>query len=41
MLLRYQLFYERAVADNGQKLAELEMMAGIDLTAIGQDYVGE
>ena len=41
MLLKYQLFYERAVADNGQKLAELEMLAGIELTAIGQDSVGE
>ena len=33
MLLKYQLFYERAVADNGQKLAELEMLAGTQLTS--------
>ena len=31
MLLRYQLFHARAVADNGQKLAELEMLAGTQL----------
>jgi cobalt-zinc-cadmium efflux system outer membrane protein len=36
MLLKYQLFYERAVADNGQKLAELEMLAGTELTAVEQ-----
>ena len=33
MLLRYQLYYERAVADNAQKLAELEMLAGTQLPA--------
>jgi len=31
MLLNYQLFYERAVADNAQRLAELEMLAGSEL----------
>jgi cobalt-zinc-cadmium efflux system outer membrane protein len=31
MLLRYQLFHSRAVADNGQKLAELEMLAGTQM----------
>lgn len=41
MLLKYQLFYERAVADNGQKLAELEMLAGAELAAVEQDSVGE
>ena len=28
-LIRYQLEYERVVADNGQRLAELEMLMGI------------
>ena len=31
MLLRYQLAYERAVTDNQQKLAELEMLVGMNL----------
>ncbi len=31
MLLKYQLFYERGVADNAQKLAKLEMLAGTQL----------
>ena len=30
-LIRYQLEYERVVADNGQRLAELEMLTGIRL----------
>jgi outer membrane protein TolC len=30
MLLRYRLAYERALADNQQKLAELEMLVGIE-----------
>ncbi len=33
-LLEYQLRYERAVTDNEQKLAELEMLAGAELRAI-------
>ena len=33
-LLRYQLEYEGAVAENGKKLAELEMLAGTQLAAI-------
>ena len=41
MLLKYQLFYERAVADNGQKLAEMEMLAGAELTTVKQDSEGE
>lgn len=41
ILLKYQLFYERAVADNGQKLAELEMLAGTELTTVKQDFAGE
>ena len=32
-LLEYQLRYERAVTDNEQKLAELEMLAGAELRA--------
>ena len=41
MLLKYQLFYERAAANNGQKLAELEMLAGTELTTVTQDFAGE
>lgn len=33
MLLQYQLSYERATADNQQKLAELEMLIGVRLGA--------
>lgn len=33
-LLRYQLDYERVVAENAQKLAELEMLAGAELSRI-------
>ena len=33
-LIRYQLEYERVVADNGQRLAELEMLTGTQLAAI-------
>lgn len=32
-LLEYQLWYERAVTNNQQKLAELEMLAGTELSA--------
>lgn len=32
MLLQYTLDYQRAVADNQQKLAEMEMLVGADLT---------
>ena len=31
-LLDYQLLYERSLADNAQKLAELEMLTGIELS---------
>ena len=31
-LLNYKLLYERAGADNQQRLAELEMLAGAELT---------
>ncbi len=41
MLLKYQLFYERAVTDNGQKLAELEMLAGTELTVVEGDSGAE
>jgi len=33
-LIRYQLEYERAVADNGQKLAELEMLVGTQISNV-------
>jgi hypothetical protein len=32
MLLDYYLSYQRALADNRQKLAELEMLAGTELS---------
>jgi len=32
-LLQYQLEYEKAVAENAQRLAELEMLAGVELAA--------
>ena len=35
-LLEYQLWYERAVTNNQQKLAELEMLAGTELTGVGE-----
>jgi cobalt-zinc-cadmium efflux system outer membrane protein len=41
MLLKYQLFYERSVADNGQKLAELEMLAGTELSSVDQESARE
>jgi outer membrane protein TolC len=40
-LLEYQLRYERGVADNQQKLAELEMLAGTELPIVSQEPVGE
>jgi len=30
-LLQYQLEYEKAIAENAQRLAELEMLAGVQL----------
>lgn len=41
MLLKYQLFYERSVADNGQKLAELDMLSGTELSAVDWDSTVE
>jgi cobalt-zinc-cadmium efflux system outer membrane protein len=35
-LLEYQLWYERAVTNNRQKLAELEMLAGTELTVVNE-----
>lgn len=34
MLLRYELFYERRLAENAQKLAKIEMLAGTHLPII-------
>ena len=36
-LLKYELFYERALAENAQKLAKLERIAGASLPTIGSD----
>lgn len=40
-LLEFQLRYERAVADNQQKLAELEMLAGTALPTINKESAGK
>jgi hypothetical protein len=32
MLLQYNLDYQRVITDNQQKLAELEMLVGTDLS---------
>jgi hypothetical protein len=34
MLLKYELDYERAVTNNQQKLAELEMLIGTELSSV-------
>jgi cobalt-zinc-cadmium efflux system outer membrane protein len=39
MLLKYELEYERAVTDNLQKIAELEMLIGTELSSINSSYV--
>jgi len=36
-LLQYQLEYEKAVAENAQRLAELEMLAGVELAAVKKE----
>lgn len=36
-LLEYQLWYERAATNNQQKLAELEMLAGTELTVVSKE----
>ena len=40
-LLKYQLYYERALTDNAQKLAELEMLAGTQLQTVAQGAAGK
>jgi hypothetical protein len=35
--LQYQLEYEKAVAENAQRLAELEMLAGVELAAVKKE----
>ncbi len=41
MLLKFQLSYERAVTDNRQRLAELEMLAGAELAKIPDEKEGK
>ena len=38
-LLEYQLRYERALTNNQQKLAELEMLAGTQLPTVSHDRI--
>ena len=40
-LLNFQLRYERAVTDNEQKLAELEMLAGSELGDVLDEAAGK
>jgi len=40
-LLKYELLHERAGADNAQKLAELEMLAGVELSAVDVEEAEE
>jgi len=37
MLLKYGLYYERCVAENSQKLAQIEMLAGVQLPTITEE----
>jgi outer membrane protein TolC len=41
MLLGFQLMYERAVTDNQQSLAELEMVVGTELPTVRRQQGGE
>ncbi len=41
MLLKYELDYERAVTNNQQKLAELEMLVGTELPSIVEPSIAE
>jgi len=41
MLLKYELDYERAVTNNQQKLAELEMLVGTELPSIAEPSMAE
>ena len=34
LLLKYELFYQRSLAESAQKLAKIEMLAGIQLPVI-------
>jgi len=40
-LLKYQLYYERALTNNAQRLAELEMLAGTQLQTVAQGATGK
>jgi len=35
--LKYELYYERCLAENSQKLAQIEMLAGVQLPAIKEE----
>ncbi|GAI43656.1 unnamed protein product, partial [marine sediment metagenome] len=37
ILLRYELFYERKLAENAQKLAKIEMLAGTQLPTVNKE----
>ena len=41
MLLKYELDYERAVTNNQQKLAELEMLVGTELPSVAEPSIAE
>jgi outer membrane protein TolC len=41
MLLKYELDYERVVTNNQQKLAELEMLIGTELSSINSSALGK
>jgi cobalt-zinc-cadmium efflux system outer membrane protein len=41
MVLQYELYYERSLAENAQKLAKIEMLAGIQLPVIEKKPVTE
>ncbi len=41
MLLKYELDYERAVTNNQQKLAELEMLVGTELPSMAEPSIAE
>ena len=38
VLLKYQLYYERVMAESAQKLAKIEMLAGTELPAINGEH---
>lgn len=41
MLLKYELDYERAVTNNQQKLAELEMFVGTELPSVAEPSINK